>query len=79
MEMSDQLKAVPLFYHRHPLNKRLGETHSRAESSVDEINLLSLQESNHNSPVVRPAFTIPSALYWLGSSVAEISSIDGNS
>jgi hypothetical protein len=63
MEMSDQLKALSQFYHRHTLNKRLGETHSRGESSVDEINLLSLQESNHNSPVVRPAFTIQSALY----------------
>jgi len=78
MEMSDQLKAVPPFYHPYPLNKRLGEIHSRAESSEDEINLLSLQESNHSSPVLRPAFTILSALYWLGSSVVEISSIDGN-
>jgi hypothetical protein len=66
-------------YNRHPLNRRLEETHSRGESFVNEINLLFLQESNHNSPVVQSAFTILSAHYWLGSSVVEISYIDRNS
>lgn len=59
MEVSSQLHEVGALSRRtrtqHPLNGTLGGPESRPEHAVEEKNLLTRRESNHDSSVVQPA------------------------